>query len=73
MQTHDVLFGSQNKKRDENFEMKQKKPHKSEFKVKSTCTRRRNNLCRWKSKWCMDEPHGTNFTTMVQNLGRVIT
>jgi hypothetical protein len=26
MQTHDVLFDSQNKKWDENFEMKQKKP-----------------------------------------------
>jgi hypothetical protein len=76
MQTHDVLFDSQNKKRDENFEMKQKKTHKCEFKVKLAYTKKKknNNLCRWKSKCCMDKPHGTNFTKliMVQNLGRVI-
>jgi hypothetical protein len=62
------------KKGDENFEMKQNKTHKCEFKVKWTCTKKRSNLCRWKSKWCMDKPHGTNFTRliMVQKLGRII-
>jgi hypothetical protein len=32
------------KKRDENFEMKQKKPHKCEFKVKSTCTKEKEKI-----------------------------
>ncbi len=52
-----------------------KKIHKCEFKVKLACTKKkRSNLCRWKSKWCMEKPHGANFTRliMVQNLGRVI-